>query len=138
MRISRKVRLCFVKVVSAGFDKYLQLIGEPPADRPKNISALPISAKVSNIVPVKSYDEPENKFQEFNKLNPHSIFRPPPEHCLRYVGPRMKSSGPPPRVVSVPKVYIPPSSVTLSAAGRMLANRSCKLSLLQIKDFTSM
>ena len=115
-----------MKVVPAGFDKYLQLIGEPPADRPKNISALPIAAKVSNIVPVKSYDEPEHKFQDFNVLHPYLNSVPPPEHLPRYVGPRTKSSGPPPRLVSVPKVYIPPSSAALSAAGRMLANRSCK------------
>ena len=37
------------QIVPAGFDNYLQLIGDPPADRPRNIPILPISAKVSSI-----------------------------------------------------------------------------------------
>lgn len=36
-------------IVPAGFNNYLQLIGDPPADRPRNIPILPISAKVSGI-----------------------------------------------------------------------------------------
>jgi hypothetical protein len=45
-KLSKKAKK---QIVPAGSDNYLQLIGDPPSDRPRNIPIIPISAKVSGL-----------------------------------------------------------------------------------------
>ena len=105
------------------------VLGDPPPQRPKNISAVPIAAAYSKVEPPKVYNRPPHwigvpgKGVNTGKLSHQNTARHPPDsdvlHSSRiptHVGSTyvntpnyIRSNCRPPHNASVPKAYVPPA-----------------------------